>query len=355
MKKIVLDGESLTLETLATVVTPEAQIRLAPACRKNVQNSRQVIDDAIRGKTQVYGITTGFGAFSDVFISKDKGRQLQKNILMSHAAGVGNPFPDETVRGIMALMINSKAKGYSGIRWSTLNTLVNIFNSGIIPRVPEKGSVGASGDLAPLAHLSLVLIGRGQVRSKGRWISGSAALKRAKIDPVALAEGEGLALINGTQVMTAIGAHTVHQAEQLAKLADIAAAMSLEVLLGSNTQFHKKIHRIRPHQGQTQSAANLRKITEASEIISSHKDCDRIQDAYSLRCSPQVHGASRDTIQFAKQTITTELNSATENPLVFPGRANPVRRKFSRPTRCSGAGSSCRGPGGVGQHRGATD
>jgi histidine ammonia-lyase len=179
--------------------------------------------------------------------------------------------------------------------------------------------VGASGDLAPLAHLSLVLIGRGKARFQdGRWLSGKAALKRAKIDPVILAEGEGLALINGTQVMTAIGAFTLHQAMQLAKIADIAAAMSLEVLLGSNTQLHKKIHRIRPHKGQMQSAANMRQITDASEIITSHKDCKRIQDAYSLRCTPQVHGASRDTIQFAHQAITTEINSATENPLVFP-------------------------------------
>lgn len=319
MKKLVLDGESLTLETLARVVDPATQIRVAPVCRNKVQKSREVIDKAIRGGKPVYGITTGFGALSDVFISKDKGKRLQKNILMSHAAGVGNPLPDAIVRLVLALMINSKAKGYSGLRWETLQTLIKIFNSGIIPQVPEKGSVGASGDLAPLAHLSLVLIGRGKARfQNGRWMSGNAALKRAKIDPVVLAEGEGLALINGTQVMTAIGAWTLHQATQLAKIADIAAAMSLEVLLGTNTQLHKRIHRIRPHKGQMQSAANMRQITDASEIITSHKDCKRIQDAYSLRCTPQVHGASRDTIQFAHRTLTIEINSATENPLVFP-------------------------------------
>ena len=318
MKKLVLDGESLTLESLATVLDPATQIRVASACRKNVQKSREVIDKAVRDKKQVYGITTGFGALSDVVISREKGRQLQKNILMSHAAGVGNPFPDEIVRLILALMINSKAKGYSGLRWTILQTMVELFNGGVIPQIPEKGSVGASGDLAPLAHLSLVLIGRGKARFKGRLMSGAGALRRAEIDPVTLEEGEGLALVNGTQVMTAIGAWTLHKAAKLAKLADVAASMSLEVLLGTNTQFHKKIHRVRPHKGQIQSAANMRLITDDSEIITSHKDCNRIQDAYSLRCSPQVHGASRDTIQFARQTIETEINSATENPLVFP-------------------------------------
>ena len=318
MKKLVLDGESLTLESLATVLDPATQIRVASACRKNVQKSREVINKAVRDKKQVYGITTGFGALSDVVISREKGKQLQKNILMSHAAGVGNPFPDEIVRLILALMINSKAKGYSGLRWTILQTMVKLFNGGVIPQIPEKGSVGASGDLAPLAHLSLVLIGRGKARFKGRLMSGAGALRRAKIDPVTLAEGEGLALVNGTQVMTAIGAWTLHKAAKLAKLADVAASMSLEVLLGTNTQFHKKIHRVRPHKGQIQSAANMRLITDDSEIITSHKDCNRIQDAYSLRCSPQVHGASRDTIHFARQTIETEINSATENPLVFP-------------------------------------
>ena len=318
MKKLVLDGESLTLETLAAVLDPATKIRVASACRKDVQKSRKVIEKAVNGKKQIYGITTGFGALSDVFISREKGRQLQKNILMSHAAGVGTPFPDEIVRLILALMINSKAKGYSGLRWTTLQTLVELFNRGVIPEVPEKGSVGASGDLAPLAHLSLVLIGRGKARFQGRLMSGAQALRRANITPVVLAEGEGLALVNGTQVMTAVGAWTLHNAVKVAKLADVSASMSLEVLLGTNTQFHKKIHRVRPHKGQIQSASNMRLITDDSEIITSHKDCKRIQDAYSLRCSPQVHGASRDTIRFACQAIETEMNSATENPLVFP-------------------------------------
>ncbi len=318
MKKLVLDGESLTLESLATASDLTTEIRVAPSCRRNVQKSREVIEQAVRDEKQVYGFTTGFGALSDVFISREKGKQLQKNILMSHAAGVGDPLPDEIVRCVLALMINSKAKGYSGLRWTTLETLVKLFNQGVIPQIPAKGSVGASGDLAPLAHLALVLIGRGKARFQGRVMSGAQALKRAKIKPVVLAEGEGLALVNGTQVMTAIGVCTLDKAVKLAKLADVSASMSLEVLLGSNTQLHKKIHRIRPHKGQIQSAANMRAITDDSEIITSHKDCNRIQDAYSLRCSPQVHGASRDTIRFACGTLETEMNSATENPLVFP-------------------------------------
>ena len=318
MKKLVLDGESLTLKKLAAVLVPDMQIQVAASCRGQVQKSRAVIEAAVKDKKTVYGVTTGFGALSEVVVSRDKAKQLQKNILMSHAAGVGDPLPPEIVRLVMALMINSKAKGYSGLRWPTLQTLVQIFNGGITPWVPEKGSVGASGDLAPLAHLSLVMIGRGRAQVQGQWMSGASALKRAGIKPVTLAEGEGLALVNGTQVMTAIGAWTLHHALRLTKLSDIAASMSLEVLLGSNTQLHKKIHRVRPHPGQIQSACNMRLITEGSEIITSHKDCGRIQDAYSLRCTPQVHGASRDTIGFALGVVETEMNSATENPLVFP-------------------------------------
>jgi len=318
MKPIILDGESLTLEQAVSVLRPSAAVKLAPGAKSNVDRARQVIDAAVRGKKVVYGVTTGFGALSDVVISRADGKKLQLNILMSHAAGVGNPLPDDIVKLVLLLMANSKAKGYSGLRWSTLRTLLDMLNRGVCPLIPEKGSVGASGDLAPLAHLSLVLVGRGRARYRGQWMDGKKALRLAKIKPVTLAEGEGLALINGTQVMTAIGVWTAFHALRLAKAADIAAAMSLEVLLGSNTQFHKQIHRIRPHCGQIDSAANMRRITDGSEIISSHKDCGRVQDAYSLRCVPQVHGASRDAMQFVRRSIETEMNSATENPLVFP-------------------------------------
>jgi histidine ammonia-lyase len=318
MKTLVLNGNQLTLEDAVSVVRNGSAVKISSEAKAKVKAARRHIDAAVREKKVIYGVTTGFGAFSDVTISRVQGKQLQKNILMSHAAGVGNPLSDDIVRGVLLLMINSKAKGHSGLRPKTLDSLISLFNKKVVPVVPEQGSVGASGDLAPLAHLALVLIGKGQARYQGRTFSGAQALKRAGITPVELAEGEGLALVNGTQVMTAIGALTLHKAIQLAKVLDIAAAMSLEVLLGSNKQFHKRIHHLRPHPGQIDSAANMRRITDGSEIISSHKDCGRVQDAYSLRCVPQVHGASRDTLVHVKRVVETEMNSATENPLIFP-------------------------------------
>ena len=317
MKTLTLDGNSLTLQQAVQAARHGSSVRLSPESRQRVKRSRAVIESAVKEKKIIYGVTTGFGAFGDTVISARDVKQLQKNILMSHAAGVGTPLPDEAVRLVILLMINSKAKGYSGLSLKTVDALRALLNNNVCPVVPEQGSVGASGDLAPLAHLSLVLIGRGRARYQGKTLSGSQALKRAGLKPVELAAGEGLALVNGTQVMTAIGALALDRALHLAKVLDIAAAMSLEVLLGTNTQFHKRIHRIRPHKGQIDTAANLRALTDGSEIISSHKDCGRVQDAYSLRCVPQVHGASRDTLAYALKTIETEMNSATENPLVF--------------------------------------
>lgn len=318
MKSLILNGDQLTLDDAVSALNRGAPVKISPEAKQRVKRAREHIDAAVREKKVIYGITTGFGAFSNVTISRDQGKQLQKNILMSHAAGVGPPFADEIIRCVLLLMINSKAKGYSGLRPKTLDTLLKLLNKQVIPVVPEQGSVGASGDLAPLAHLSLVLTGRGRARYRGRTLSGAQALKQAGIAPVELAEGEGLALVNGTQVMTSVGVLTLHRAIQLAKILDTAAAMSLEVLLGSNKQFHKRIHRLRPHPGQIDSAANMRRITDGSEIISSHKDCGRVQDAYSLRCVPQVHGASRDTLAHVKRVIETEMNAATENPLIFP-------------------------------------
>jgi len=317
MNSLELDGNNLTLEQAVQAVREGTPVVLTREARKRVEQSRTIIDTAVRDRKVIYGVTTGFGAFSNVIISPEDARSLQRNVLMSHAAGVGPPFADEVVKMTLLLMANSKAKGYSGLRLSTLDTLLALLNKGVVPVVPEQGSVGASGDLAPMAHLSLVLIGRGRARYQGEVLDGAEALRRAGIEPVTLAEGEGLALINGTQVMTALGALTLCRGMKLAKIFDIAAAMSLEVLLGTNTQFHKRIHHIRPHPGQIDTAANMRRITDGSEIISSHKDCDRIQDAYSLRCVPQVHGASRDTLQHVKRVLETEMNSATENPLVF--------------------------------------
>lgn len=279
--------------------------------------ARETVERALDSKRIIYGLTTGFGALSDVVISKEQTKQLQRNILMSHAAGVGNFLDEETARAALLLKINDFAKGYSGIKSETVKTLIEMLNKGVYPLMPEKGSVGASGDLAPLAHMALVLVGYGQASFNGRILSGKAAMEEAGIQLVDLDAGEGLALINGTQVMTALGAITVCDALNLLKTADIAAGMSLEVLLASNTELDRKIHDVRPHPGQIISADNLRRIIQNSEIISSHKDCSRVQDAYSIRCSPQVHGASIDALHYARRVLEIEMNAATDNPLIF--------------------------------------
>ena len=238
---------------------------------------------------------------------------------MSHAAGVGKPFDEEVVRGTMALRLHDLAQGHSGVRLETLESLKNLLNSGICPLVPEKGSVGASGDLAPMAHLALVLIGLGEAFYNGEKLAGSEALVRAGLKPLELQAGEGLALINGTQVMTAIAGLAVHDAVRLAKTADIACALSLETLMGTNAEFDSRIHQVRPHPGQIAAANNMFRITENSAILSSHKDCSRIQDAYTLRCSPQVHGASKDAVSHVRKVVETEINSSTTTPPGLPG------------------------------------
>ena len=317
MEYIILNGENLSLDQFIKGVRNGNHILLGEDAKKRVINARRMIADALNSKRIIYGLTTGFGALSDVVISEEQTKQLQKNILMSHAAGIGNYLDVETTRGVLILKINNLAKGYSGIKPDTLKTLIELFNKGVYPLMPEKGSVGASGDLAPLAHLALVLIGQGKAFYNGDILNGKDAMESTGINLVNLDAGEGLALINGTQVMTAIGAITVYDAMNLLKTADIAAGMSLEVLLASNIELDKKIHEVRPHPGQIISADNLRRITQNSEIVSSHKDCSRIQDAYSIRCSPQVHGASLDALHYAKRVIEIEMNSATDNPLVF--------------------------------------
>ncbi len=317
MEYIVLNGENLSLNQFIQGVRGEYRLMLSEDAEKKVINARRMIADALNSKQIIYGLTTGFGALSDVVISEEQTKLLQKNILMSHASGIGNYLDVETTRGVLILKINDLAKGYSGIKPDTLKTLIELFFKGVYPLMPEKGSVGASGDLAPLAHLALVLIGQGKAFYNGDILNGKDAMESAGINLVNLDAGEGLALINGTQVMTAIGAITVYDAMNLLKTADIAAGMSLEVLLASNIELDKKLHEVRPHPGQIISADNLRRITHNSEIVSSHKDCSRIQDAYSIRCSPQVHGASVDALHYAKRVIEIEMNSATDNPLVF--------------------------------------
>jgi len=318
MEEIAFGTDRLNLENLVRIAREKTRVRLTENAEKRIQKSRRLIEQWVEDEKTIYGITTGFGALSNVTISKSDTRRLQENILMSHSAGVGKSLEEETVRAAMALRIKDFCKGHSGIRLETTELLVKLLNKGVYPVVPEKGSVGASGDLAPLAHLALVLSGKGDAFYKGTRVSGAEALKKCGLKPMQLEAGEGLALINGTQVMTAIGGLATFDAIRLAKTADLAAAMSLEVLMGSRTEFDPRIHQVRPHPGQAASADNMLRLTQNSEIISSHEDCDRVQDAYTLRCSPQVHGASKDVIAYAKKVVETEMNSSTNNPLIFP-------------------------------------
>jgi histidine ammonia-lyase len=318
MQEILLSVDGMTLKHLIAVAREDATIGLSRDAEERIRQARQLVDTWVKEGKVVYGVTTGFGALSDRTIAKKDTRSLQRNILMSHAAGVGDNLDQETVRAVMALRIKDFARGHSGIRLETVHQLMKLLNRGVWPVVPAKGSVGASGDLAPLAHLSLVLIGLGEAFYQGQRMAGTEALRRCHMLPLELEAAEGLALVNGTQVTNAIGGLAVYDAATVAKTADIAACMSLEVLMGSRTEFDPRIQRVRPHPGQAAAADNMDRITQNSEIISSHEDCCRIQDAYTLRCSPQVHGASKDAIAYAKEVVETEMNSSTNNPLIFP-------------------------------------
>jgi histidine ammonia-lyase len=316
-KKISIDLGKLELDEFIAVARYGAGVQLSAEVRRAVARTARLIDRWLKENRTIYGVTTGFGALSDVAISTADADRLQVNILMSHAAGVGPPLDEAAARGTMLLRVKELALGHACCRLASIERLVDFLNRGIYPVIPEQGSVGASGDLCPMAHMALLLIGRGEGYLEGRRTTGAAILEACGLEPLNLKPGEGLALINGTQVMTAIGALAVHDAVRLTKLIDIAAAMSLEVLMGSRTEFDPRIHTVRPHPGQAVAADNMLRIIQESEIISSHKDCKRIQDAYTLRCSPQVHGASRDAVQYARRVIETEMNAATNNPLVF--------------------------------------
>ena len=315
MRAVTLDGESLTLEQLESIADG-APCRLAPQARRRVRASRDVVERAIEDGGSVYGINTGFGELARIRIGDEHLDELQSNLVRSHSAGVGEPLPERTVRAILALRLNCLARGHSGIRVETLATLLKMLNSGIHPVVPSQGSVGASGDLAPLAHVALAAMGEGDVFKDGRRISARRAMRAAGIPPVQLRAKEGLALINGTQMMTAVGGLAVLRAERLAVLADIAGAMSLEALKGSHRAFDRRIQSASGRAGQAISAANLRKLLRGSAVERSHVDCGRVQDAYSLRCMPQVHGAVRDATGLrAGRTLTvTEVNASTDNP-----------------------------------------
>ena len=315
-RPVAIDGHTLTLEDVERIARG-ARGALTPQAKRRVTASRRAVDDATRGGRQVYGVNTGFGQLAGVGIPPDKLAELQVNLIRSHAAGTGAPLSGDVVRAILALRANCLARGHSGIRLATLASLLDLIAADVLPVVPEQGSVGASGDLAPLAHIALGLIGEGDATVAGRRMTARAALKRKRLKPVSLAPKEGIALINGTQVMTAIGTLALLAAERLAVAADIVGAMTLEALKGSHHAFEARIHAARGQRGQIVSAGNLRKLLRDSPIERSHADCGRVQDAYSLRCMPQVHGASRDTFRFVREILAIEINASTDNPMVF--------------------------------------
>ena len=313
-----LTGDDLALADVWAVAVEDEPVSLTDDARVRMRAAREVVERAAHGTSEhTYGVNTGFGRFVSRAIPEELTEELQLRLLRSHACGVGEPYPDEIVRAAMLLRANALAKGYSGARVVTVQLLVECLNRGVLPRVPSRGSVGASGDLAPLAHLALPLIGEGEAWFDGRLLPGGEALEAAGLEPVRLQAKEGLSLVNGTQFMAAFGALGLLRAQRLAKTADIACALSLEALQGSRMSFIPQVHAARPLRGQVDTAANVLHLLEDSAINEAHRWCDQVQDAYSLRCAPQVHGASRDLLDYVAYTVTTELNSATDNPLVL--------------------------------------
>ncbi len=321
---IVIDGASLTLDDLIAIADTGEPVALAPVARDRIVAARAVVDRVAAGAAPVYGINTGFGSFAEVTVPPDSLDRLQVNLLRSHAAGVGEPLPVRAVRATMALRANVLAKGYSGIRLGTVEALLALLNHGVHPWVPSRGSVGASGDLAPLAHLALVLLGEGETWDGTTRQPGREALARAGLPPIVPGPKEGLALINGTQPSTAVLALATAGAGTLARAADIIAAMTIDALRGSMHPFEARIHEARPYDGQRTSAANLVALMAGSTINASHANCGRVQDAYSMRCVPQVHGAARGAIGFAARTLDVEMNAATDNPMVFAAAGDIV-------------------------------
>jgi histidine ammonia-lyase len=319
MDRLVLDGQQLSLGELEAVCAGGARVEIGEAARERMTASRALVEEIVAEGQTVYGVNTGFGKLSDVRITNDHLAQLQVNLVRSHAGGMGKPMSEAEVRAMLLLRANVLAKGLSGARPVVGELLAAMLNAGVHPVVPEKGSVGASGDLAPLAHLALVAIGEGEAFYHGERIAGGEALRRAGLQPVLLAAKEGLALLNGTQAMLAVGGLAVARARRLARLADVAGAMSLDALLGTPVAFDERIQQARPHAGQIAAAQHLRRLMAESQIRESHREhCSRVQDAYCLRCMPQVHGAVRDALHHVTRVFEVENGSATDNPLVFP-------------------------------------
>ncbi len=318
MNALHINGNDLTLEAVREVAEQRRPVLLSADAREAVDRARAVVDEIVAGNKLAYAITTGVGKLSDVRIAGDQIRELQVNLVRSHAAGVGEPLPVAETRAMVLLRANSLAKGYSGVRAIVIDTLCEMLNRGVTPFVPSQGSVGASGDLAPLAHLALALIGEGEcIGAAGTRIPGSDALKQAQIKPLVLEAKETISLINGTQGMLAVGTLALLAAETLVDSADVLGGLCCDALKGTDAAFDERIHKARPHSGQMKTAANLRKMLEGSQIRESHRTCGRVQDAYSLRCIPQVHGTVRDTLAHCRQVFEIEANSAVDNPLVF--------------------------------------
>ncbi len=316
---IAIDGQSLTLAEFSDVVHDGAVCALADDARTRVEAARRTVEESVRRGDATYGINTGFGDLSRMRIEKANLAALQERLILSHSAGLGEPLPDAVVRGMLLLRANTLARGHSGVRASLIEALLGLLNAGVLPLVPSRGSVGASGDLAPLAHLALPLIGRGEVRVEGRVLPAREGLARAGLAPLALEPKEGVSLINGTQAMTSLLALSVLECRRLVRIADLVAAMATDALRGTDAAFDVRLHRLRPYPGQRASAANIWKLMQGSGIRESHRQGDvRIQDPYSVRCAPQVHGAVRDLLADVEAKLAIEMNSVTDNPLIFP-------------------------------------
>ncbi|MGE3063650.1 MAG: histidine ammonia-lyase [bacterium] len=312
-----LSGNNLNLKNYKAIVIDMEPVGLTDEAERRVRESYKIIEKIVRENKRVYGVTTGFGKLVDISIPLNKIKELQLNIIRSHSVGCGEPFLFEDVRGAILLRINTIIRGHSGVSRETLHTLIEMLNKRVYPYVPQKGSVGASGDLAPLSHIALTAIGEGECIENGKRVRSMTVLKKKSIKPATLKPKEGLALINGTQMMTAVAGRSLILSEILLKTADIAAAVSADALLSTTTPFEKRITDIRDHRGQRESAENLRNLLKGSLLRESHRKCEKVQDPYSIRCIPQVHGAAREAHYFAKGIVEREFNSSTDNPLVF--------------------------------------
>ena len=316
MEKVIITGQDLTIDQIAAVCRDHALVELSEESKKKILESRKVVDELLEEQKTVYGITTGFGKFSDVVITPKQCKHLQENLIITHSVGAGDPFPEDVARGMLLLRTNNLSKGFSGIRLETVQTMIDMLNKGVTPFIPEKGSLGASGDLAPLSHMVMVMIGRGKAWYQGELMDGAEAMKKAGIPIIELQAKEGLALNNGTQAMTSVGSLALYDAIKLAKIADITDALCFEAQNGVTDALQPRVHEIRPHHGQGITAKNLLRLLDGSKNTTRQGEI-RVQDAYSLRCTPQIHGASKDAINYVKEHVDIEINSVTDNPLIF--------------------------------------